>query len=98
MRRTLTVLSLLIVLTMVLTACSTPAVETPAAPAATEAPAATALPAADMPQGCLGTAEDAVVDLDCRAVTIAVENAYLPFNYISIETGEPGGWDYEAYR
>ena len=96
MRRTFTVLSLLIVLTMVLTACSTPAVETPAAPAATEVPAATALPAADMPQGCLGTAENALVDLNCRAVTIAVENAYLPFNYISIETGEPGGWDYEA--
>lgn len=32
---------------------------------------------------CLGTAEDALVDLDCQEVTIAVENAYLPFNYIS---------------
>ncbi len=49
------------------------------------------------PAGCLGTAEDAVVDLDCREVTIAMENAYLPFNYIEIETGKPGGWDYEAW-
>ena len=46
---------------------------------------------------CLGTAEDALVDLDCQEVTIAVENAYLPFNYISSETGEAGGWDYEVW-
>jgi len=46
---------------------------------------------------CLGTAEDALVDLDCREITIAVENAYLPFNYISAETGEAGGWDYEVW-
>jgi len=49
------------------------------------------------PEGCLGTAEDALVDLECREITIAMENAYLPFNYISLETGEPGGWDYEAW-
>lgn len=48
-------------------------------------------------EGCLGSAETAIVDLGCRKVTIAVENAYLPFNYISIETGEPGGWDYDAW-
>lgn len=35
-------------------------------------------------------------DLGGREVTIAVENAYLPFNYISLKTGEPGGWDYDA--
>ncbi len=46
---------------------------------------------------CLGTAEDALVDLECREITIAVENAYLPFNYISSETGEAGGWDYEVW-
>ncbi|WP_322793591.1 substrate-binding periplasmic protein [Bellilinea sp.] len=49
-------------------------------------------------EGCLGSAETAIVDLGCRKVTIAVENAYLPFNYISIQTGEPGGWDYDAWR
>ncbi len=49
------------------------------------------------PEGCLGTAEDALVDLECREITVAMENAYLPFNYISLETGEPGGWDYEAW-
>jgi polar amino acid transport system substrate-binding protein len=36
-------------------------------------------------------------DLGGRQITIAVENAYLPFNYISLATGEPGGWDYEAW-
>ncbi|MDA1330119.1 MAG: ABC transporter substrate-binding protein [Chloroflexi bacterium] len=48
--------------------------------------------------GCLGTAEDAIVDLECREITIAIENAYLPFNYVDAETGEPGGWDYDAWE
>ena len=52
-----------------------------------EAPAAA--PAAEM-------SEDGMPDLGGREVTIAVENAYLPFNYIQLSTGEPGGWDYEA--
>ena len=34
--------------------------------------------------------------LSGRQVTIAVENAYLPFNYLDPETGEPTGWDYEV--
>lgn len=53
--------------------------------------------AAPDPEGCLGTAEDAIVDLECREITVALENAYLPFNYIELETGEPGGWDYEVW-
>ena len=36
-------------------------------------------------------------DLGGREVTIAVENAYLPFNYIDPATGEAAGWDYEAW-
>lgn len=47
--------------------------------------------------GCLGSADEALVDLNCEEITIAVENAYLPFNYISINTGKPGGWDYETW-
>lgn len=35
-------------------------------------------------------------DLGGREITVAVENAYLPFNYIDPATGEPAGWDYEA--
>ena len=46
---------------------------------------------------CLGTAKDAIVDLKCREVTIAVENAYLPFNYIDPDTGKADGWDYDVW-
>ncbi len=50
------------------------------------------------PDDCLGSSETALVDLNCREVTVAVENAYLPFNYIIVKTGETGGWDYEAFE
>ena len=43
---------------------------------------------------CGGAGSD---DLGGQEVTIAIENAYLPFNYVDAETGEPGGWDYEAW-
>ena len=41
-------------------------------------------------------AQDALPDLGGRAVTVAVENAYIPFNFIDDDTGEPDGWDYDA--
>ncbi|MFN2138257.1 MAG: substrate-binding periplasmic protein [Candidatus Promineifilaceae bacterium] len=46
-----------------------------------------------------GAAQESVElpDLDGREVTIAVENAYLPFNYIDPDTGEPAGWDYVVW-
>jgi polar amino acid transport system substrate-binding protein len=37
-------------------------------------------------------------DLGGREVTIAVENAYQPFNYISPSTGQPAGWDYDIWN
>ncbi len=42
--------------------------------------------------------ERAVVlpDLGGRVVTIAVDNAYLPFAYIPADTGVATGWDYDA--
>jgi len=49
-------------------------------------------------EGCLGSADAALVDLNCREIKIAVENAYLPFNYIELDTGEPGGWDYDTWN
>lgn len=54
--------------------------------------AATGIPEFD----CLGSAEEALVDLECVEITVAVENAYLPYNYISSETNQAGGWDYEV--
>ncbi|MGH3650229.1 MAG: substrate-binding periplasmic protein [Acidimicrobiia bacterium] len=37
-------------------------------------------------------------DLEGRTVTVAVENAYLPFNYILAGETEGQGWDYDAWR
>lgn len=48
--------------------------------------------------GCVGTADKAVKDLNCRKVTIAIENAYLPFNYVDLKTGMADGWDYRAWK
>ena len=42
-------------------------------------------------------AADGLPDLEGREVTIAIENQYLPYNYINLETGEPAGWDYDAW-
>ncbi len=44
------------------------------------------------------TGADGLPDLGGRDVTIAVENAYLPFSYIDPQTGEGAGWDYDAWR
>jgi polar amino acid transport system substrate-binding protein len=70
--------------------------------AATEASASTPEAAAAQPtakpDGCLGDPSKMVADLNCQKVTIAVENAYLPFNYILVSTGKAGGWDYEAWN
>ncbi len=35
-------------------------------------------------------------DLGGRTITVVVENAYLPFNYIDPSTKEGAGWDYDA--
>ena len=43
-----------------------------------------------------GGDEGGLPDLEGREVTVAVENAYIPFNYLDPETGEPTGWDYAA--
>ncbi|MCP4424058.1 MAG: amino acid ABC transporter substrate-binding protein [Chloroflexi bacterium] len=37
-------------------------------------------------------------NLNGREITIAVENNYLPFNYILQENGQPGGWDYAIWH
>ncbi len=97
MRRTFLALSLILVFGLILSACSPASAPVVEDAAPTDAPVVEEPSAAD-PEGCLGTAEDALVDLGCREITIAVENAYLPFNYISLETGEPGGWDYDVWN
>ena len=46
------------------------------------------------------TTEDmaALPDLGGDTVTVGVENAYLPFNFIPEGETEPAGWDYDAWR
>ena len=45
------------------------------------------------------TADSAALpDLGGRTVTVAVENAYLPFNFILAGETEGQGWDYDAWR
>jgi len=80
--------SILMLFSFILAACA------PAAPATTEAPPPeTEAP----PEVTTEEPEEEIVlpDLGGREITIAVENAYLPFNFVSLETGEPGGWDYD---
>ena len=43
-------------------------------------------------------AESGLPDLAGREISITVENAYLPFNYIDPATGEPAGWDYDVWN
>lgn len=50
-------------------------------------------------EGQTTTTEDmgALPDLGGRTVTVAVENAYLPFNFILAGETEGQGWDYDAW-
>ncbi len=45
-----------------------------------------------------GTGDSGLPDLGGREVTIGVENAYLPFNYIPVGETEGQGWDYDTWR
>ena len=92
MKKFLWILALLVIASMVLTACGgaeEPAAEEPAV----EEPAVEE-PAVEEPEE---PEEMGLPDLGGREVTIAVENAYLPYNYIDPDTGEPAGWDYDVW-
>jgi polar amino acid transport system substrate-binding protein len=41
--------------------------------------------------------ESEFADLEGATVTVGVENAYLPFNYIPVGETEGQGWDYDAW-
>ena len=42
--------------------------------------------------------ESALADLGGRVVTVGVENAYLPFNYVPVGGDGGEGWDYDAWN
>jgi polar amino acid transport system substrate-binding protein len=71
-------------LAVVAAACGGGTSATSVAPSATDGGAETTGSAGGLP------------DLGGETITVAVENAYLPFNYIDPSTGEPAGWDYDA--
>jgi polar amino acid transport system substrate-binding protein len=61
----------------------------------------------DSAEGSAGSDSDAAIendpdtglpDLGGRTVTVGVENAYLPFNYIPVGSDEGEGWDYDAWN
>lgn len=80
----------LIILAILITACGRPS-PTPA-PVQTEAPAPAETEAPPAESG------SKLPDLGGRTITVAVENAYPPFNMIDEATGEGVGWDYDAVR
>jgi serine/threonine protein kinase len=47
--------------------------------------------------GCLGDNNSALTDLECQEIKVAVENRILPYNYIFLETNQPGGMDYDMW-
>ena len=51
----------------------------------------------DMSIGFAESAEVVLPDLGGRTVSVAIENAYLPYNYIEIETGDIKGFDYDFF-
>ena len=61
--------------------------------------AACGAPAAEAPEaegGEVALTEYGLPDLGGREITVAIENAYIPFNFIRLDTGEAEGWDYDA--
>ncbi len=79
----------LVIATLLLGACAPTATQAPPAtqppPVSTEAPAATTAPATG-----------ALPDLGGKTITVAVENAYPPFNSIDQTTNKGVGWDYDT--
>lgn len=67
-----------------------------ATPEATEEPSAAS---ASIPPALaeMAMGEIELPDLEGIEVTIAVENAYLPFNFIDPNTNEGMGWDYDVF-
>jgi polar amino acid transport system substrate-binding protein len=105
-KRMIWLLTLLASLALLVAACtgaaaptSAPAEEQPAAEEAApsqeevvEEEAMAEEPAAEEEEAA---APAGLPDLGGQTISVAVENAYLPFNYINLATGEPAGWDYD---
>jgi polar amino acid transport system substrate-binding protein len=94
MKKLLTLASLLVLVSLVLSACGAAATTAPVEEQATEA-AATEAAATEAP--ATEEAAGGLPDLGGREILIAVENAYNPFNFIDEATGEAVGYDYDLF-
>jgi polar amino acid transport system substrate-binding protein len=102
MKYTKRLMTMLAVLALALAACSPAADDggdttTSAAGDTTTSAAADTTTSAGGDTSTTGDAS-ALPDLEGRTVTVAVENAYLPFNFILTGETEGQGWDYDAWR
>ena len=85
-----------VIFTLLLGACVPAATQAPPAateppPAATEAPVVTEAPVATEAPAVGG-----LPDLGGKTITVAVENAYPPFNSLDPNTNKGVGWDYDS--
>jgi polar amino acid transport system substrate-binding protein len=89
--KTFRVISVLLIVLLLVAACQ-PA----AAPQPTVAPQPTAPVQAVQPTEPSAPAAAALPDLGGKELIVGVDNAYIPFNYVRLDTGEAEGWDYDA--
>ena len=86
MKKLFLIFTILVISSLLLVACG----GEPAAPEVEE-------PVVEEPVEVEEPEEMGLPDLGGREITVAIENAYLPFNYIDPDTGEPAGWDYDVW-
>ncbi len=100
MKKSFTPLLILLILALLLAACGGGAAEEPAVEEAAPADSGEAAVVEEAPTEAPmdePAVDSGLPDLGGREVTIAVENQYLPYNYIDPTTGEPAGWDYDVW-
>ena len=85
--------SFMLVVLFVIAACQPAATPTPATQPTAAAKPTEAAPAPANPTAAPATS---LPDLGGKDVTVAIEDAYIPFNYIRLDTGKAEGWDYDA--
>jgi len=90
MKKIFLIISLMIVASMVLAACAPAATPTEAPPVEVEEAEPTTPPEPEPSE-----AEMMRPVPGGRVGTVAVENAYIPFNFEALATGEAAGWDYD---
>ena len=90
--KTFRLFSVVMVALMVIAACQPAASPTTAPATATAAPQQqTTLDPKPTP-----APQSTLPDLGGKDVTVAIEDAYIPFNYIRLDNGKAEGWDYDA--